>query len=104
MPSCARCSIESTKLKAIKGKLVNVLERSGVAPNGTEFAITTGGAPELDDTNLIVGRVVEGMDIVSSLSKLPVVKNNSSSPFFQAGAHHRAAPELARLHSDLPVH
>lgn len=79
------CSVENTKLVASQGKLVEVIERSGVVPNGTGFAITTGAAPALDRTNLIVGRVVEGMDVIMELDKLPVVKNNSGSPFFMVG-------------------
>eukprot|EP00892_Ulva_mutabilis_P003796 jgi/Ulvmu1/1789/UM119_0007.1 len=76
---------EKTKLVAEKGKLVEVTERGGIVPNGTAFAITTGAAPDLDSTHLVVGEVVEGMDVVRKLDKLPVVKNNTNSPFFQAG-------------------
>lgn len=47
---------------------------AGEAPNGTGFAITTGPAPALDKTNLVVGRVVEGMDVVAALQKLPFAK------------------------------
>jgi hypothetical protein len=83
--STLMCSTESTKLVAEKGKLVEVIERSGIVPNGTGFAITTGPAPALDATHLIVGRVVQGMDVVMQLDKLPVVKNNSGSPFFIVG-------------------
>ena len=84
--SCVmRCSKEDTKLVADKGKLVEVVERSGVVPNGTGFTITTGAAPALNRTHLIVGQVIEGMDVVEQLEKLPVVKNNSSSPFFIVG-------------------
>lgn len=79
------CSKEETKLVAEKGKLVEVVERSGVIPNGTGFAITTGAAPDLDKTHIIVGQVIEGMDVLEQLDKLPVVKNNSSSPFFIVG-------------------
>lgn len=72
-------------LKAIDGKFVNVTQTFGNLPNGTEFSITTGPAPDLDGINLIVGRVVSGMDVVERLQKLPKVKNNESSPFFKAG-------------------
>eukprot|EP00890_Picochlorum_soloecismus_P000904 jgi/Picsp_1/1814/NSC_05281-R1_peptidyl-prolyl cis-trans isomerase len=73
------------KLVAVKGKFVSVTEQFGEIPNGTEFSITTGPAPELDSTNLVIGRVVEGMDVVERLSRLPRVKDNTNSPFFQAG-------------------
>lgn len=56
----------------------------GTVPNGTAFTITTSPSPELDATNLVIGRVVEGMDFVRSLQGLPTVKDNNSSPFFIA--------------------
>mmetsp|Transcript_41952 Transcript_41952/g.99505 ORF Transcript_41952/g.99505 Transcript_41952/m.99505 type:complete len:303 (+) Transcript_41952:132-1040(+) len=72
------------KLVATGGKLVKVQEPAPPGPNGTAFAITTGAAPELDSTNLIVGRVVSGMDLVKRISELPAVKDNTSSPYFMA--------------------
>lgn len=72
-------------IKAIDGKFVNVTQVFGQRPNGTEFYITTGPAPDLDGVNLIVGKVVRGMDVVEKLQQLPRVKNNMNSPFFQAG-------------------
>lgn len=39
--------------------------------------------PQLDATNLIVGRVVEGMDLVRDIVQLPTVKENRGSPYFQ---------------------
>ena len=73
------------KLVAVKGQLITVTEVLGELPNGSGFAITTGPAPQLDATNLIVGRVISGQDVVDRLALLPRVKNNSGSPFFQAG-------------------
>ena len=57
----------------------------GDLPNGTAFAMTTHPVPELDATNLVVGRVVEGQEFVEALEALPRVKDNSGSAFFQAG-------------------
>jgi hypothetical protein len=45
------------RLVAMGGKLVTLKEQAGEAPNGTSFMITTGPAPQLDSTNLIVGKV-----------------------------------------------
>lgn len=60
------------RLVAMGGKLVTVREVAGEAPNGSAFAITLGPAPELDRTNLVVGRVVGGMDdVVARLAALP---------------------------------
>ena len=47
------------------------------------FAITTAAVPDLDSTNLVVGRVVSGASLVDDLAALPAVKANSSSPFFR---------------------
>jgi peptidyl-prolyl cis-trans isomerase B (cyclophilin B) len=73
------------KLVAVKGQLVTVTEVYGAAPNGAAFAITSREEPGLDATNLVIGRVVEGQAVVDKLVALPRVKDNSSSPFFQAG-------------------
>lgn len=48
----------------------------GAGPPGTE------AAPGLDATNLVVGRVVAGLDLVERLAKLPSVADNHGSPFF----------------------
>ena len=59
-------------------------ENLGAAnPNGTSFAITLRPAPELDPTNLVVGRVVSGLDVVQQLANLPSVKANKDSPYFK---------------------
>ena len=52
---------------AYRGKLVTVQEALGEAPNGSGFVLTLGPAPGLDATNLVVGRVVNGMDLVLAL-------------------------------------
>lgn len=81
-----RKALESKdKLVALDGQFVNVTEVMGESPNGTEFAITCGASPSLDSTNLIIGKVVEGFDVVQEISKLPRVKDNTNSPFFKAG-------------------
>lgn len=56
------------KLVAYRGKLVSVQEAVGEAPNGSGFVITLGPAPGLDSTNLVVGRVVEGLDLVRQVT------------------------------------
>ncbi|KAF0898979.1 hypothetical protein E2562_012672 [Oryza meyeriana var. granulata] len=71
------------KLVARGGKLEVDQEQVGVAPNGTEFVITTGTTPELDASALVVGRVVEGMDVVDKIAAVPTVKDNTASPYFR---------------------
>ena len=74
-----------TKLVAYNGKLIRVEEPTpGESPNGSGFVITTQAAPDLDATNLVIGHVVEGMDMVKELTKLPTVKSNNSV-FFRSG-------------------
>uniref|UniRef100_A0A0D3EIT8 PPIase cyclophilin-type domain-containing protein n=1 Tax=Oryza barthii TaxID=65489 RepID=A0A0D3EIT8_9ORYZ len=58
-------------------------EQVGVVPNGTEFVITTGDAPELDASALVVGRVVDGMDVLGKIAAVPTVKDNTASPYFR---------------------
>jgi cyclophilin family peptidyl-prolyl cis-trans isomerase len=54
--NCRVCCVQE-RLVAMGGKLVTLKEQAGEAPNGTSFMITTGPTPELDATNLIVGKV-----------------------------------------------
>ncbi|KAJ4965796.1 hypothetical protein NE237_017645 [Protea cynaroides] len=53
----------------------------GVDPNGTEFVITTGDCPEsLDASSLIVGKVLNGMDVVERIAGVKTVQENASAP------------------------
>ncbi len=48
--------------------------------------ITRDAAPDLDRTNLVVGRVVEGMDVVEQVALLPFSKPRVEwydGPFFE---------------------
>lgn len=76
---CSKCRVSKTKLVAYNGKLIRVEEaQPGESPNGSGFVITTKAAPQLDATNLVVGHVTDGMDIVEQLTQLPTVKSNNS--------------------------
>ena len=44
--------------------------------------MTLRAAPELDATNVVVGRVTRGRDVLEAMSRLPTVKDNTNSPFF----------------------
>ena len=72
-----------TRLVAVNGKFVTVEEPRKGAPNGTAFVITMAPAPELDATNLVVGTLREGQELVARLSELPVASDRSESAFFK---------------------
>ncbi|KXZ56541.1 hypothetical protein GPECTOR_1g486 [Gonium pectorale] len=65
------------RLVARDGKLITVLEQAGEAPNGTH--------PDLDSTNLVIGRVVGGQELLQRIAALPVNRPRNDNPYFQAG-------------------
>ncbi|KAL3529290.1 hypothetical protein ACH5RR_008612 [Cinchona calisaya] len=71
------------KLVARKGKLEIDQEQVGVDPNGTEFVISLKDSPELDASTLVIGRVLEGMEVVEKLGQVKTVQENTSSPYFR---------------------
>ncbi|XP_011072909.1 peptidyl-prolyl cis-trans isomerase CYP26-2, chloroplastic [Sesamum indicum] len=71
------------KLVARKGKLEIDQEEVGMDPNGTEFVIATKDSPELDGSALVVGTVLQGMDVVDRISRVKTVQENSTSPYFR---------------------
>lgn len=72
-----------SRLIAKDGKFVYLEEESRPDPNATEFMIVTADSPQLDSSNLVVGRVVEGYDVIKKITEVKVVNENSSSPYFQ---------------------
>lgn len=72
-----------TKLVARNGKLVVDEEEIGRDPNGTEFVISTKDSPELDASALVVGRVLEGMEVAEKIGQVKTVQENTSSPYFR---------------------
>lgn len=78
------------RLVAMGGKLVTLTSQAGEAPNGSAFCVTLGPAPELDRTNLVVGRLIPGPGTdtaVAALAALPVnrPREGIQKPFFDAG-------------------
>jgi peptidyl-prolyl cis-trans isomerase B (cyclophilin B) len=78
------------RLVAMGGKLVTLTSQAGEAPNGSAFCITLKAAPELDKTNLVVGRLIPGPGTdaaVAALAALPVnrPREGIQKPFFDAG-------------------
>ena len=77
-----------TKLVAMNGKLVQVEDPRGSAraPNGTGFVITVRpgqAAGRWDATNLPIGVVEGGAELLDRLSRLPAAQPTSSSPYFR---------------------
>lgn len=71
------------KLVARKGKLEIDQEEVGSDPNGTEFVVATKDSPELDASALVVGRVLEGMEVADRIGQVKTVRENTSSPYFR---------------------
>ncbi|KAI7984742.1 hypothetical protein LOK49_LG14G00284 [Camellia lanceoleosa] len=71
------------KVVAKNGRLEIDEEEIGSDPNGTEFVIATKDSPELDAAALVVGRVLEGMEVVKRIGEVKTVQENTSSPYFR---------------------
>ena len=71
------------KLVARKGKLEVDQEQVGTEPNGTEFTISVKDSPELDDSALVIGIVLDGMEVVEKIAQVKTVKDNTTSPYFR---------------------
>ncbi len=57
---------------------MTIQQQAGEAPNGTAFCITTAPTPALDATNLVVGKVVGGWEVVQQLAALPYSRPRES--------------------------
>ena len=81
---------------SMNGKFVKVADPPPPGPNGTAFAVTVarGAGNVLDKTNVIVGEVTKGPDVLNAVAALPTVKDNSASPFFavERGTRERRSP------------
>eukprot|EP00958_Prasinococcus_capsulatus_P022884 scaffold3296_cov405-Prasinococcus_capsulatus_cf.AAC.3 len=74
------------KLVVGKGK-VQMVTKGAPQPNGSGFNIALGGSASdvLDPTSIVVGRVVQGLDVVDQIASVPATKDNSDSPFLKVG-------------------
>ena len=73
------------KLVAREGKLEIDQEEVGSDQNGTEFVIAMKASPEMDSSTLVIGRVVDGMEVVEKINKVKTVQENTTSPYFRYG-------------------
>lgn len=72
-----------SKLVSNRGKFERVYEPLPPEPNGTSFSITYAPSEDLDVTNVVVGEVISGFDVLAQIGSLSTVPDNSDSPFFQ---------------------
>ncbi|MDP1930714.1 MAG: peptidylprolyl isomerase [Gammaproteobacteria bacterium] len=70
-------------LQPVRGSIA--MAGSGPNTNQAEFFITTVDAPWLAGKSTIIGRVVEGMDIVDRINQSAVMRGNSTTPTANSG-------------------
>lgn len=52
------------------------MANTGRNSNSSQFIITLKACPQLDDKNVVFGQVIEGMEFVRKMAKVPVDKND----------------------------
>ncbi|KAG6746886.1 hypothetical protein NC653_034685 [Populus alba x Populus x berolinensis] len=72
------------KLVARQGNIEIDQDEVGIDRSSTEFVIATKDSPELDASSLIVGSVLEGMEVVDRIGQVKTSQENIRSPYFRA--------------------
>eukprot|EP00741_Cyanophora_paradoxa_P023086 tig00021537_g22296.t1 len=53
-----------------------------VSEDGLQFAVTSAPAPELDGKTLVIGRVLEGQEVLDAVDRVPIVRPDADKRFF----------------------
>ena len=92
-----------TRLVSIQGKFEMVTDPIRPGPNGTAWCVTiaAGENAELDATNIVIGRVLQGMDVVDVIARLPTVRFDTSHTHKHK---HKNSPHLTSPSTTPRVH
>jgi cyclophilin family peptidyl-prolyl cis-trans isomerase len=75
-----RCGDEVTSARTFDGPGVVSLANSGPNSNGGQFFITFDATPQLNDNFTIIGRVIEGMDVVEGITPRDPQRDPNAPP------------------------
>lgn len=66
---------ENFNIKHMQPGLLSMVNEGKPNTNGSQFVITTDPSPQLNDTNVVFGKVLKGFGAVQEINGLDVVKD-----------------------------